>query len=422
MEHQVEIEILNNGARALWIDVPSSKYLICDFHFEAGYRYARPEQYDLPHVLEHLFVTPKGWTESDFLSEVMKNGAYYGAWTNDQTVRYEFQAPMFDWERVMDLIISALNQPKFEPDHFKKEMAIIETELEDCLNHHLRLMYPVYAQSTGIAAQTYADRLKNLANITLADIKQYYPQFFNTDNLDVVVCGDLCQIKTKLRSKLEALQLPRGQRQRLLFDRQHGGSQLVYKKDVQNIDFLWVAILDQKMTAHQTTAMRFAVFALFSSAKSRIYSKAREQGIVYSVGGGRYNTEKSADFYIDGEVSHKHARTLFELIAQELQKVVETGFTAAEIERARQAILGDLSMEDVTPRSLYDFYRGRYLDFDELDDFNQYDQLVKNVTLDDVNQIARQFITSDKKVLVALSECQPEVIKELGEVLGIVSA
>ena len=50
MKHQVKTETLKNGARVLWIDVPSSKYVICDFHFEAGYRYARPEQYDLPHV------------------------------------------------------------------------------------------------------------------------------------------------------------------------------------------------------------------------------------------------------------------------------------------------------------------------------------------------------------------------------------
>ena len=48
MKHQVKIETLKNGARVLWIDVPSAKYVICDFHFEAGYRYARPEQYDLP--------------------------------------------------------------------------------------------------------------------------------------------------------------------------------------------------------------------------------------------------------------------------------------------------------------------------------------------------------------------------------------
>lgn len=419
MEHQVEIEILNNGTRVLWIDAPSSKYLIADFQFEAGYRYARPEQYDLPHVLEHLFVTPLGWTESDFLSEVMKNGAYYGAWTNDQTVRYEFQAPMFDWERVMDLIISALNQPKFEPDHFKKEMAIIETELEDCLNHHPRLIYPIYAQATGIESQTYADRLKNLANITLEDIKTYYPQYFNTDNLDVLICGNLTKIKPAVRAKIEAMKLPRGQRYKKIFARQHGGSHLVYKKDVQNIDFSLVSILKQKMTIRQNTAMRLLGFCLFSSANSRIYSKAREQGIVYSVGGGRYNVEASADFYIDGEVSHKHARALFELIAQELQAVLENGLTAEEVERARQALLGDLSMEDVTPRGLYYFYRGRYLEYEEIDNFNDYEQLVKSITLDEVNDIARQFITSDKKVLVALSDCQAEIVNQLGQIVGI---
>ena len=419
MKHQVEIEILNNGARVLWIDVPDAKYLICDFHFEAGYRYARPEQYDLPHLLEHLFVTPKDWTEVEFLSELVKNGAYYGAWTNDQRVRYEFQAPRFDWDRVIDLVISALNQPKFEPDYFAKELSVVEIELEDCLNHHSRLIYPIYAQATGIQAQTYADRLKNLPNITLADIQTYYSRFFTTDNLDVVICGDFRRIKPKLKAKIEALKLPRGQRQRLLFDRQHGGSHLIYKKDVQNIDFTFVSILDQKMTIRQTTAMRFAIFALFSSAKSRIYSKAREQGIVYSIDGGRYNIEKSADFYIDGEVSHKHARALFQLIARELQTVLKTGFTEVELERARQAILGDLSMEDITPRGLYDFYRGRYLDFDELDDFNQYEQLVKSITLDEVNYIARQFITSDKKALVAVSNCQAKVIAELGELVGV---
>ena len=419
MEHQVKTETLKNGARVLWIDVPSSKYVICDFHFEAGYRYARPEQYDLPHVLEHLFVTPKGWNEADFLSELIKNGAYYGAWTNDQLVRYEFQAPKFDWERVMDLVISALDDPKFEPEYFKKELSIVETELEDCLNHHSRLIYPVYAQATGIAAQTYADRLKNLKNITLADIQAYYPQFFTTDNLDVVICGDLHQIKTQLKDKIEALKLPRGQRQQLLFERRHGGSHLVSKKDVQNIDFTFMSILDHEMTIRQNTAMGFALFALFSSANSRIYSKAREQGIAYGVYSGRYNTDQSADFYIDAEVSHKHAPALFKLIARELQKVVKTGFTEAEIERARQSILGNLSMEDVTPRGVYSFYRDRYWFFGELGDFNQYEQLVQSITLDEVNQIAREFIASEKKVLVAVSDCEAEEIEKLGAVLGI---
>lgn len=419
MEHQVKIETLKNGARVLWIDVPSAKYLICEFDFEAGYLYTRPEQYDLPHVLEHLFVTPKGWNEADFLSELRKNGASYGASTGDRHVTYSFQAPMFDWERVMDLVISALNQPKFEQEYFEKELSIIEIELEDCLNRHARLMYPVYAQTTGLTAQTYADRLKNLKNITLADIQAYYPQFFTTDNLDVVICGDLHQIKTQLKDKIEALKLPRGQRQQLLFERRHGGSHLVSKKDVQNIDFTFMSILDHEMTIRQNTAMGFALFALFSSANSRIYSKAREQGIAYGVYSGRYNTDQSADFYIDAEVSHKHAPALFKLIARELQKVVKTGFTEAEIERARQSILGNLSMEDVTPRGVYSFYRDRYWFFGELGDFNQYEQLVQSITLDEVNQIAREFIASEKKVLVAVSDCEAEEIEKLGAVLGI---
>lgn len=419
MKHQVSVETLNNGSRVLWVDVPEAKYVIVEFNFEAGYRYVARDRYDLPHVLEHLFVTPAGWNEAEFLSEVIMNGADYGAWTNDKTVKYDFKAPLFDWERVADLVIAAINQPKFEPEHFKKELAIVETELEDCLNNHSRLMWPIYAQATGIEAETYANRLKYLKNITLEEIKKHYREYFTTENLDITVCGDLRKIRTKMRQKFENLKLGRGQKVQRIFLRNNGGSHLVRKKGVQNIDFTYGMILDRKMTPRETTAMRFVLFALFSSAKSRIYSQARELGIVYSIYGGRYNNENSAEFYINGEVAHKNAQKLFKLVANELQKVVDEGFADAEIERAKQAILGDLSMEDTTPRDIYSFYYDRYFMFDEMDDYNEYLDLVKSIEAFDVNKIAREFIQSDKKALVVLSDCKAGVIKKLGQILQI---
>ncbi len=417
MKHQVEKIDLKNGAELLLVDIKDAKYVIASLIFNAGYRYVDSEKYEIPHVLEHLSTTPEGWNEFEYSAAVMRNGAYRNAFTNSEEVEYFIRAPKFDWERVLDLHLESILKPKLQPKIFEKEMNVVENELENYLNDNRRLIFPAWQQATGVPLLTYEQRLANLKNIKLQDLKDFYKQSHTTNNLKIFVGGDLRGIKTEMIKKFSKIALPKGKRLDLKFEREQSAPVLIKKKDIKNIDFRYSMIIDRKLTDQDFYNLDAVIYTFFSWADSLIYSKAREKGIVYSIQADYFLSENSTEFFIVGTVTKKHSKELFKLIRREFNKVLKNGFTKEQINKARQFELGQFSMSDVTPAGIFNHYKGYLKDFNKIGNYDRRQQKIKNVSLKRANELFREFAQADNQFLIALANCEQQEIDELYEII-----
>ena len=176
MKHTVQEIILKNGARGLVIDVPGSQVLSTQFHFRAGYRFVRDNSiYETAHIMEHMaFGASKQFKDAHaYEAEFTKNGAYHNAYTSDNSMGYVAECASFEWERVLDLQRTAITEPLFREDEFKAETGNVKSELTGYLNVPNRILWPRMSKELGEDVLTYQERLAQLKDISLSDIKEH---------------------------------------------------------------------------------------------------------------------------------------------------------------------------------------------------------------------------------------------------------
>jgi len=131
MKHTVEKITLKNGAEGLFIHVPDAMVFDYDIYFRAGEYLVNPEQWEVPHLMEHVLLGANELFPSsrDFHAEMEKNGAYSNASTGIYDITYEVECADFEWDRVFELLLQAITKPLFLKDEFASEYGNVEEEL-----------------------------------------------------------------------------------------------------------------------------------------------------------------------------------------------------------------------------------------------------------------------------------------------------
>ena len=170
MRHTVEEVRLKNGARGLLVNVPDATVMSFQFQFRAGSRYTRsPEIYETAHIMEHMAfgANARFKNEHAFEAEFTKNGAYHNASTSDMGMSYIADCADFEWERILDLQLLSIGEPKFNSTEFEAEKGNVRNELTGYLNNNARLLWPRMQQAFGEKVLTYEQRLKTIDKFSL---------------------------------------------------------------------------------------------------------------------------------------------------------------------------------------------------------------------------------------------------------------
>ena len=192
MNHTVKEVTLKNGARGLVISVPGAQVMSTQFHFRAGYRFVRDKSiYETAHIMEHMaFGASKSFKDAHaYEAEFTKNGAYHNAYTSDNSLVYVAECADFEWVRILDLQRVAVTQPLFTEEEFIGERGNVKSELTGYLNVPNRVLWPKLSQELGEDVLTYSERLAQLSDIKLGDIKEHYKRTHTSNNMRFVVAG-----------------------------------------------------------------------------------------------------------------------------------------------------------------------------------------------------------------------------------------
>ena len=206
MKHTVSEVKLKNGAKGLLINVPDASVMTVEFNFRAG-EYLVPEnKWEAPHIMEHVLLGANKLVPNAraFQAEFEKNGAYSNASTSAYDITYEAECADFEWDRIIDLLLTAITQPLFLEEEFKAEFGNVREELASRSNNHFRHLSLALRQAYGFAVKTDQQRLKLMDNVSLADIKKHYKNTHTTSNLRFVIAGHIDPERRKIiKNKLE---------------------------------------------------------------------------------------------------------------------------------------------------------------------------------------------------------------------------
>ena len=407
MQHTVKEIKLKNGSRGLIIDVPGSQVVEYRLAFGGGFHTAPPDKLHLPHLLEHFLVAGVNEvypTQREFHTELGKNAAGYGGYTNRNYMAYSGNCADFECERVLKLFLLAIARPVFKKEFFQNEMGIIREELKAHQAHSWRLG-DLLDKKTGFASHTRQEALASLENIKLQDVADFYRQTGFAGNMRFIIAGG---IKPHLKAIVQLLenidlnshenkQLPPLPREQL-----HGLDQpvIVDCEEIDNLHYLFYTFCDQKLTVSEEADLELLTTLMVGGFTSRVFGKASETGLLYVPDNIYYdNTVSSSYLAFCNQVTKENAKALFDLFKRELSQVLMGKLTAAEVETAKCRILGYYHLNIETVESVIDIYEAKYFHEGRFEDHQHMLELLKNTTPASITATAKKMFAGRQYAL-----------------------
>lgn len=389
--------------------------------FRAGMRYAKRRKLaEIAHVVEHLAfgANAKYNSEQAFEAEFTKNGAYHNAWTSDCSVCYESECADFEWERILALQQVAIAHPKFNEEELKSEKGNVKAELTGYMNEYARLLWPRLQQVVGEDVPDLQERIKTIANIELKDIREHYRRTHTAHNMRFIIAGNLKHRRRQIIQMLNDWELKPGERFEIPHDELHASTPvLIRRKDASNITFVFSWLMPRKLNPSEVYAMNCLNHILNGTMSSKIFGQARKRGLVYGMGSDLSNSWHNASWDFDGEVNAESAASLFELIHDEIAKVLAGEIKDDDITAAKSYATGRYQMGAQTVNQISDYYADGYFTNGTLENYDKMPNFIRDINKETMVELAREFIGSGLNALVAVSSVEKAQINELAEQL-----
>lgn len=417
MNHTVKEITLKNGARGLIINVPGAQVMSTQFHFRAGYRFVRDNSiYETAHIMEHMaFGASKSFKDAHaYEAEFTKNGAYHNAYTSDNSLVYVAECADFEWERILDLQRVAVTQPLFTEEEFIGERGNVKSELTGYLNVPNRVLWPRVSQELGEDVLTYSERLTQLNDIKLSDIREHYKRTHTSKNMRFVVAGGFDDGFDHVVEMLESWELPSGDRLPIPVDELHSAEPfLIRRKDAPNLTFGWTMSVPRRLADNETDAMDCLNHILTGTLHSKILGELRKKGLVYSMFSDTSAYEHNSSWDFGAQANIECMDEVFDIIVNEVQKVLDGNVGDDDIIASKSYALGRHQMGAQTVGQINNWYANRYFFDGQIENFERQPELINAVTREQIVVTAREFFSTNLWTLGGYGATEIALVRDL---------
>ena len=363
----------------------------------------------LSHVLEHMLF--KGTTTragSRIDQEVQEAGGYMNAYTSFDRTVYHIDVPNTGAVKAIDILCDIMQHATLPPDELAKEMDVIRREMDMCHDDpgrraSRRLFETAYTKSPyRFTIIGYPDIFNE---VKPDDIRNYYTEKYAPNNVFYVVAGDVkndevvAQIKAayaKSKSKaMPPIVLP-------LEPKQTASREIIEEAPVElgHVHFAWHI---PELRHADVPALDVLAVLLGSGRSSRLFQQVREkQGVVHHVDAWTYSPGLPGLFGVSAVVDGDQFEAANAAILAEIEKIKSLSVSADELHKAiKQFISATLSARKTMEGQAQNL-GGNWLAANDLNFSERYLVAVKHVTTNDVQRVARAYLTPENRTLYAL--------------------
>ncbi len=432
---------LENGLSVLLFPDSSKPTVTVNLTVFVGSRHEGYGEAGMAHLLEHMLF--KGTPNHPHVPKALQErGARFNGTTwLDRTNYYEtMPASNGNLEFAVRLEADRMINSNVLGKDLKSEMTVVRNEFERGENSPSRIlsqrMMSTAYQWHNYGKSTIGNRA-DIERVPIKNLKRFYKKHYQTDNAMLVVAGkfDLAKAKEYIIKYFGSIKKPtRKLDQTYTEEPAQDGERMVTLRRVGEVAIVG-SLYHIPAGAHPDYVAIDVLESILTSAPSgRLYKGLVETKRATSIGGAAYSLHDPGILRFMAEVSkgndsHVVLETLLELL-----NVVQTkGVTKDEVERAKRKLLKQ--------RELQANNSGRIAvglsEWAAMGDWRLYflyrDRLEK-VTADDVNQVAKKYLTSNNRTVGLFIPTEkpdratvpptPDLAKMIGEYKGrkVVSA
>jgi len=146
---------------------------------------------------------------------------------------------------------------------------------------------------------------------------------------------------------------------------------------------------------------------------SRLMDSVRnERGLAYSVYSGFYSEKNFGTFQISMQTRNESAQEAMRVATEEIRRLREEGVSPEELQAAKDYVIGSFPLRLDTNRRIAGFLaQAEYFQLG-LDYPDQYPELIRRVTEEDVLRVARRYLKPERLIVVVVANQEKTGLKK----------
>jgi predicted Zn-dependent peptidase len=399
-------DTLTNGIRVVSETLPKSRAVSIGVWVKVGARLEPPEIGGASHFIEHMFFKgTKRRSAKDIATEIDSLGGEMNAFTSQETTTYYVKVLDEHLSEAIDILADILKGSRFDKEDMEKERKVILEEIkgvEDTPDDFIHELFTATVWPDNALGRPILGTRETIKALSHRDLVSYRNTYYSPRQIVIAVAGNFehDRLVGLLEAAFGKISSPDATNEPETPGFTSGIS--VKRKQLEQVQVcLGCSGLPY------THADRYGALALNAvlgnSMSSRLFQEVREQhALAYSIYSYVSSYRDTGLLTIYAGTDPSNAVEAIKLIMKEIRTLREEGITPAEETRVKNQIKGSLvlslesSNSHMSRIARQEIYFGKYLSVEEVL------KSVDNVTLDDINRLARTFFTRERLALSIL--------------------
>ncbi len=313
----------------------------------------------------------------------------------------------------LDATLKLLDEKLFNPAFKEEDFKLAKKEFEEGIRNEFTSADLTASKNFdfalyGSSVMGLQPTIKSVGNIELKDLKNYYDNYYSPTVTKLVIVGDIDE--KEITPKIEFLNKWQGKDIKIqpIPEPVQPTEQQFY---ICNKDFASSSVIVMGNTSIKYDATgdyyknRIANFVFGGNFNSRLNLDLREdKGYTYGIRSGFYGDKYTGSYEISTSVKRSVTALSLAEIVKEYKKFVENGVTDKELEFTKNSLLNSEALKYESPFQKASFLSNIAQYNLEKDYTLKQNQLLKNITKDEVNQQIKKYFNSSKLTTVIVGD------------------
>ncbi len=383
---------LPNGVRVALDPMPGLATTSLGVWQRVGARWEPAELNGIAHLFEHMAFKGAGALDAQQFAEAAENaGAVMNAATGYERTAYYARTVAESAPFMLDMIADILFTPHWAPDDLEKEKGVVAQERGEAFDApddrvfelHQAALYPNQPLGRPILGED-----ATLANVSVDTLRAFTEAHMAPERVVISVAGafDRDAILEVVHKRFADL-APRPPLTSAPAAAAKGAASETRKLEQTHLALSWPSppAGDDRLFASRLLSEIFG-----GGMSSRLFQEVREKhGLVYAIDSGLDTIEDDGRLSVYAGCSAKNARTVAEIVRDQLALMAEKGPTEAELKRAKAVSRAQMLMGLEAPSARAEARVSQVFMRDRLVDFAEIRAKLDAVTTADVQAMAK---------------------------------
>lgn len=416
---------LKNGLRILLVPQKDSLSVMVRVLVSTGSEYETKNLSGISHFLEHMCFkgTKKRPKPIDIAKEFDGIGAINNAFTSRENTGYFAKVRLEHLDKALDLLSDIYLNQIFDKDEMEKEKGVVIEEInmyEDIPSDKIWDIYLDLIHGDQPAGWAVLGTKESVKNISKKDLINYHKKYYVADSTIIVVAGgfDENEAVKKIEKYFGHISKSPKIKKPVFIKKQNN---IKIKLTPKKIDQTHFIMGFPALTAYDDKKYILNVLAdiLGGGMSSRLFQKVREQmGAAYYIGATHsfYTDHGEAEIY--GGVDNKKFIDVAKAVSFEIKKIKTKKITKAELEKAKEHIIGGFVLSLETPSQFGGFYGSQEVALGKYKHPEEIISQIQSVSAEQIQGLANEIFKLEKLNLVAIGPFKEGDEKKLKQIIN----